>query len=209
MTRQKLKEKCIKLREIERLSYKEIIEQTGVSKSTLSYWLNSKPLSNDEKRARRQQRDKNRRLVKENELEKLISKHYKSINIDNLTRDQKGRIAESAVLFRLCLHEFTAFKSPFDGDKIDWLIRSPTGKLLKLQVKFASRGEHGQPTIKLRCTSGHNKCTQYRDGDFDFIVGYDLLTDTAYIFSWDEVKEHTTTISTRDDAAEAWDKLIT
>ncbi|GEM_PF-1757964 len=45
MAKKKLREKAIKLRVEEKLSYSEIKKRLDVPKSTLSYWLRSYPLS--------------------------------------------------------------------------------------------------------------------------------------------------------------------
>jgi hypothetical protein len=49
---------------------------------------------------------------------------------------------------------------------------------------------------------------RYMDREFDFIVGYDLFRDTAYVFSWDEVSANKTTVTVSKDAAERWDKIL-
>lgn len=62
-------------------------------------------------------------------------------------------------------------------------------ELTKLQVKWASSRLHGLPFLKLRCANGRGKSRKYREGEFDFIVGYDLFTDTAYVFSYNELED--------------------
>jgi len=121
----------------------------------------------------------------------------------------KGRIAEAAVLFRLALHGFDAFSSIFDGDKTDWLVQVPeTGKILRIQVRCVNTAKrHGLPAILLTCAERHHKRRRYREGEFDFIVGYYLFNDTAYVFSFDEVVHLKTYVTVSEKYAERWDKL--
>ena len=48
----------------------------------------------------------------------------------------------------------------------------------------------------------------YKAGDFDFIVGYDLFTDTCYVWSWEEVAHFKATVTICPEAEERWDKLL-
>lgn len=43
--------------------------------------------------------------------------------------------------------------------------------------------------------------------EFDFIVGYNLFNDTAYVFSFDEVMHIKTYVTISEKYAERWDKL--
>ena len=128
----------------------------------------------------------------------------------NASRHQKAKIAEAAVLFRMTLCGFHVFGSPFDGDKADWMVEVPeTGRILKVQVKWASPNKKraSQPLVRLRCIEGHNKSRTYREGDFDFIIGYDLYTDTCYVWSWDEISKLKRSITVTPEAAEKWEKM--
>ena len=49
---------------------------------------------------------------------------------------------------------------------------------------------------------------RYAKGDFDFLVGYDLFTDMAYVWSWAEVEQHKASITIAEDSCEKWEKLI-
>lgn len=53
--KKELREKAIKLRKEERLSYSEIKERLDVAKSTLSYWLRDYPLTEEEIKKRQRQ----------------------------------------------------------------------------------------------------------------------------------------------------------
>ncbi len=54
---------------------------------------------------------------------------------------------------------------------------------------------------------GHNRRRRYETGEFDFIIGYYLFNDTAYVYSFDEVANHKTFITISEQHAERWDKL--
>jgi hypothetical protein len=137
------------------------------------------------------------------------SKFHDTIVGRNLSHLQKARVSEAAVLLRLLTFGFSVFGSPFDGDRTDWLVEIPaTGQIHKIQVKTIIVKKQGCPGISLR-RSGKQPGThrRYKDGEFDFIVGYDLMTDIAYVLSADEVAGHTSEITARPNSAERWDKL--
>lgn len=134
------------------------------------------------------------------------SKHHKIVEDQDFTRHQKAKIAESAILFRLCLHKLIAFGAAFDGEKSDWLVETENG-IKKLQVKWIRVGNKGERYVKLQCTEGHNKTRRYKEGEFDFIIGYDLYSDTAYVWSWSEVSHLKSAVGIQEAAAERWDKL--
>ncbi len=200
-----LKEAVLKLRKQDRLSLCEIHSRTGVSKGTLSYWLKPYPLTKEERKALYA---KGRGKFKYSPY-KEESQHSKMVKGIEFTRKQKGDIAEAAVLFRLTLHRYITFGSPFDGDKADWLTIVPeTGNIWRIQVRWCAKNRViGAPFIPLKCCVGNRSTRRLRDDEFDFIVGYDLFTDTAYVFSSVEISKNKATISIRLDAAEAWHKL--
>lgn len=83
-----------------------------------------------------------------------------------------------------------------------------SGKRLKLQVRCVNLPwKHGLPGIGLTCMQGHNRRRRYETGEFDFIIGYYLFNDTAYVYSFDEVANHKTFITISEQHAERWDKL--
>lgn len=198
-----LRAECVRLRVEERLSLREIAERTSVSKGSLSVWLKPFPLTDKEKRMRH-------RLPRRDHLRKQLgvkSKFYEMAAGQELTRLRKAKIAETAVLFRLVLHGFIPYGSPFDGDKTDWLVESPNGKLHKIQVRTTKNGTHGLPKVSLHCTEGHNKQRRFRNDEFDFIVGYCLFNDIAYVWSFDELAHLRSYVTISEAAAERWDKL--
>ncbi len=83
-----------------------------------------------------------------------------------------------------------------------------SGKMVRLQVRCVhSPSRHGLPVVRLKCAEGHNKRRRYREGEFDFIVGYYLFNDTAYVFPFDEVTHLKTYVTISEKYAERWDKL--
>jgi hypothetical protein len=201
-----LKAEAIRLRVEERRSLREIETITGSARSSLSAWLKPYPLTEEEKKARSKTA---KRYVPPKKSHGIESKHYQSVVWQTLTNQQKGRIAEAAVLFRLFLHGFEVYDPIADGDKADWVVEvSESGSIYKIQVRCVTTPwKHGLPGINLRCAQGHNKLRRYAKGEFDFIVGYYLFNDTAYVYSFDEVAQHKAFIAISEEHAERWDKL--
>jgi hypothetical protein len=201
-----LKAEAIRLRVEERLSLREIAVITGAAKGSLSLWLKPYHLTEEERKARSKIAKRYTTPKKDHGEE---SRYSKVVIWQSLSNRQKGRIAEAAILFRLALHGFDAYTSIFDGDRVDCIVHVPeSGKMFKLQVRCVhSPSKHGLPVVRLKCAEGHNQRRRYRDGEFDFIVGYYLFNDTAYVFSADEVKQHKTYITISEKYAERWDKL--
>jgi len=135
---------------------------------------------------------------------------HRTVRAHNLSHSQIGKVAEAAVALRLLAWGFNVFGSIYDGDRTDWIVEVPsTGKVWKIQVKTAHKGSKmgGLPYIVLQHGAGWNRRQRYLQGEFDFIVGYDLYTDTAYVWSWDEVASLSTAVTICPDAKERWDKL--
>ena len=202
----RLKAEVVRLRVNERRSIREIAAITGFAKSSVSLWLKPHPLTDAEKKERSR---KAKRYIPPKKSHGEESKHFRAVVWENLSKQQKGRIAECAVLFRLALHGFVAYGLISEGDKADWLVEDPeTGRRLKIQVRCLTRPmKHGLPVLLLTCAEGHNKRRRYAAGEFDFIVGYYLYNDTAYVYSFDEVAHCKTAITVADRHAERWDKL--
>lgn len=200
-----LKAEAIRLRVEERMSLREIAAATGAAKGSLSLWLQPYPLTDEEKKARSKVA---KRYITPKKSHGEESKFYRMMDWQGINNQQKGKIAEAAVLFRLTLHDFYIYKSPFDGDKADWLVEVPeTGRILKLQVRCVNPHAHGLPGVLLTCAEGHHKRRRYRQGEFDFIIGYYLYNDTAYVYSFDELINHRAKVAISDQHAERWDKL--
>lgn len=208
--RSSVKAKVIQLRVNKHLSLREIHEQTGVPKGTLSNWLKPYPLPEEIRKAKQAvAHEKLQNYIKsERKRQRPIeSKFHKALGDRQLTTSQKSSIAEAAVLFRLALHGFKVYGSLFDGGTADWLVESPNGKYLKLQVKFARIDSRGMPIMPLVCSDGRTKFRCYREGEFDFVVGYCLFSDTAYVLSFEEVRGKTHHVP-QDQDVERWDKLL-
>jgi transposase-like protein len=204
-----LKSKAIQLRVKHRRSLREIHKELGVSKSTLSIWLNGYPLTKDElfdresdRKARMPEGPKDNTLV----VKGSPSKFYSSLS-ESLSPHQMGRLAEAAILFRLTLHGFRVFRSVADGDRADFVVLED-GRCIKLQVKCVKEpNSHGLPVVKLWRVEGFQKRKRYTENELDFIVGYWLYNDTAYVYSMAEVRANLTGKTVTLDGAEAWYKL--
>ena len=198
-----LRKEAKRLRLKERLSLKAIAKKLGVAKSTASLWLKDVRLSDNEISERnagpKPALRKGDALPDESWREQLIA--------HGLTKHQKAKISESAVLYRLCLAGCSPYGSPFDGDTADWVVELPSGRFARIQVKTTYQGDYGRPTVKLERTSGHSGHRRYEDEDFDFIVGYAIDLDVAYVFTREEVSDYRKAVAVTEESAEAWDKM--
>jgi transposase-like protein len=196
------RKEAVRLRVEERLSGNEIARRLGVAKSSVCNWVKDYPLT---------PKERSRFLWRPGRIKREqgeSSKAYEMTMGRDLSRQEKGKIAEAAVMFRLVLCGFNVFGSVFDGDSADWMVEDPETKLThRVQVRWARPERYGLPAIKLRFGEGRGKTRPPQEGDFDFIVGYDLFTDTCYVWSWDEVKQYTSMITTCREAEEQWSKL--
>jgi len=203
--KRELSQEAIRLRVEERLSLREIAAQTGAAKGSLSGWLKPYPLTVEERRLRQKTA---RRYISPRKYRGEASKFFEAVAGREMSRSEKGKIAEAAVAFRLAVYGFTIYGSMFDGDKADWVVEVPeTKKIYKIQVRWARAHQDGLPYINLMCSVGHSIQQRYADGDFDFIVGYDFYSDTAFVYSAAEVALLKATVSMNWDHAERWDKL--
>ena len=196
---QEVRDECLRLRVEERLSIGQIQRRTGVSRSTVSGIVKDHPLSWDEVKEKHGEPWNKGKSGLSEEEESKFSKMASRADLDSM---QIAKIAESAVLFRLCLNGFATFGSPFDGDRTDWLVEIP-GSIVKVQVKTVEPKKNGAPVVPL--TRTHKQ--RYQPEDFDFIIGYDLFADKAYVFSKEEVEGLKCAVAVRKDAEEAWEKL--
>jgi transcriptional regulator with XRE-family HTH domain len=198
-------DECRRLRLEERLSYQEIQDRVDVAQGSLSLWLRDIPLSPEEQLAKRLaiKHPRQRKTCGER------SKYLDLVDEHSFTKQQKGAIAEAAILFRMALFKMQVFGAVFDGAKEDWLVRmTGTHRTAKIQVKCTMYYKYGLPLITLRCADGRGKSRRYKQGEFDFIVGYDLRTDTAYVFSEEETLTIGCAITVNNDAAERFDKIV-
>ena len=195
-----LKARARQLRFTERRSLNEITKALNVPKGTLSLWLRDLPLTTKERSDRRSVNLQGNDLRYKSRGEQ--SKHHASINARALTSEQKARIAEAAILFRLALHGIETYGRVFDGQQSDWLGLSIRGAAIRIQVRWAGTDKHGLPRASLRRSEG-----QKRISGFDFLVVYNLYTDTAYVLSRAEIVGLRSCVTIRPAAAEAFWKL--
>lgn len=205
----------LSLRVTERLSLTELVAAfPDIPKRTIAEWISGTPLSVDEMTKRRSKNSARLRFSR-SIPPPTPSKFFAFVEGQSLTRSRKAQIAEAAVLFRLALHGFSVSSPVFDCDRSDWLVLKGS-KAAKIQVKWAGRsknlhGQHARPHIGIRCKDYSSpspfKVRSYEKGDLDFIVGYDLTTDTAYVLSLDEISHRKAAVRLRDDCAERWDKI--
>ena len=199
---------AIRLRSEEHRSLKEIANLLGRNKSTVHYWLKgsgAKQLSLEELKRRQAIRSKTYSENAKKKREAGRSKFHIA-SVQPMTRQQKGRVAEAAILFRLALHGFEVLRHVFDGCSSDWVIISKSGIAIRLQVKWMWRGKFGAPGLRLTTTVSGKRKRSYVHGEVDFFIGYDLYTDTAYIFHTSAVRGKKMQFAI-PEAAEAWDLL--
>lgn len=200
------KDEAIRLRVEERLSIREISERLGHSKSTVSGWLRAYQLTADEVKAKMSANGS--ALGGWNKKDRGKESRFHALIQRDLTNAEKGRIAEAAVLFRFALHGFHVHSSVFDGHRSDWIVECPkTGRLSRIQVKWASiRGSnHGLPTFSIRCFDGHSHTRTLTKRDCDFIIGYDLFTDDAYVFDVGKLDGKVSVVTISDESRERFD----
>jgi hypothetical protein len=197
------KERAIHLRLQERKSIAEIQTIVQCAKSTLSLWLRPYPLTASELHERRIHNlpaPRKKERGGESSLHSLL-------NGRELTRDAKGRIAERAVHLRLEICGFPIWRKDREGAKSDFGVVSRHGRLLHIQVKWVKRHAVGLPSISMLCSNGRGKTRRYNKTELDFLVGYDLFTDTAYVYCYVDLDGRQNTIAISDAHAEAWEKV--
>jgi hypothetical protein len=207
ITQTALQTEAIRLRVEERKSLKEIQAQLGVSLGSLSPWLKSYPLTNEEIRQRHVAKNRARfgsTCPRTREVRGEPSKFWSLAQ--GLTSQQMARLGEAAIQFRLTLHGFRSFRPSFDGDRVDFLVLDGA-RALRIQVKCVHKASRsGLPSVSLRRTMGHNQMVRYTPDEIDFIVGYWAFNDTAYVYALSELDQAAAKVVSTD-GAERWDKL--
>ena len=197
-----LKQEAIRLRVEERFSLDDVQARTGISIATLSVLLRPYPLAADEVFAK-----KSASALRNNPLRKYNpepSKLLQMVNIEELSTDRKGRIAEAAVMFRLAILGYEVLRSVFEGLSVDcFAYNSVSGKIARIQIKWSRRAEHGRPFFQIWSDEKNKFRSQER---FDFIVGYDFETDIAFVFP-SEVLGSKRYKTCDEEYAEAWHLL--
>lgn len=199
-----LRAKARRLRLEDRLSLANIGKILGLPRGTVGNWVRDIPLTEMEIKDRCAAAGYARKGATCSPYRRpnKPSKFYLMGDRDSMASWEVGKIAEAAVLFRITLLGWPVFGSIFDGDRVDWVVQHSSG-LLTLQVKWGksvTKASSDTPVFYLP------KSKNYQCGDFDFLVGYDLFSDCAFVWSWEEVSDHTA-ISATPDAEEAWHKL--
>jgi len=199
-----LRQEALRLRLQERLSLDAICHRTGLGKGTLSVLLREYPLTSEEVSQR-----KSESALRSNPLRKYtpqLSKHAQMMEGVEFSTDQKGRMAESAVLFRLAMYGYKALRDVFEGNKVDmFAVREDTDRYIKIQVKWARRCEIGRPIIDLR-NGEHGKIRYLSPEDCNFVVAYNFETDITFVFPV-EICLGKTSKTCDEEYAEAWHLL--
>jgi hypothetical protein len=201
---QDLKQEAIRLRVEERLGIDEIRRRTGMSVGSLSALLRFHPLTSEEVRQKM-----SRSSMKSNALRRYSaepSKFAAMVDGEELSTARKGQIAEAAVAFRLALHGYVVWRAIFEGGRIDFIVsRDGRDKYVRLQVKWAKRSEVGRPAFAAR--NGEHGAIRYINRvHCDFVVAYDLETDTAFVIPA-EICEDMSYKTCDEKYAEAWHLL--
>ena len=193
------KAEAIRLRTEERLSLGEILTRLAPPRSTVAGWIRPHPLNQDEIHQRLSDNGKVKGRGKWEPRESEIFKRFG----DKQNRHNKAKVAEAAVMLRLLLLGCSVYGSPFDGDKADWVVEFK-GRFWKVQVKWAVKHRAGAPSIKLVCSNGRRTSRPYQEGEVDLAVAYDLHTDAAYVWTWEQVAGRQS-LSCTEEAKERWD----
>lgn len=201
---------CIKLRKEKRMSNIQIAKATGMARSNVCYWLRDHPLTKEETAEFIRQKNKSqRRPVRTGPGTEPSSRLYLLLNGQQLSTARKGRIAEAAVAMRLALFDFEIYHSVLGPAKLDIIARhSSSAKLVRIQVRHACPGKWGAPVIKLVRSNGRKRYVRYGDDDFDFLVGYSVRTDIAYVFRREDCAGRQSGVSATKESEEAWHHLI-
>jgi hypothetical protein len=201
-----IKQEAIRLRVEERLGLKAICRKTGLSLGMASMLLRDHRLSQEEVRERRSHAAVATNKAK-GRYDAQLSRWALLLSGQQLSRDEKGQIAEAAVLFRLAIHHFQTWRASSDGNRVDWLVtRYGTRRHIRLQVKWAARDKRGRPCVRPMRRSGKT-LVPLTQADCDFVVGYDLETDIAFVMPIAHVVCRRRSITCGAQYAEAWEML--
>lgn len=200
-----IKAKIVRLRREDRLGSPAIALRCGVSRATVAKLVADDPLTGAEvtQKQRFGNGNKKGRAIREVTLSHLFDKFGQR----QYTNNEKGRIAETAVLLRLHLLQYEVYGSTYGGDRIDWIVLVGS-RLVKVQVRWACWGSYGAPSVSLTKSNGRHGNQKFSPEDLDILVGYDAVTDTAYVYRFEEIKDNRRVLSMRDEAAEQWGKLL-
>ena len=206
-----LREECIRLRQEQRLSYKDIHEITGASKGSLSLWLRDWPLTAEEIKERCSRNGRasaGRQWSKARLTEGRPALLPGLVNPVAFSTEQKGRIAEAAVVLRLAALNLECYRGVFDKSSIDFIVFSKYGNAAKVQVRWGRKLREGYLAISLRKSDGRGKSRPYSQDEVDFFVAYVFDLDTAYVISAEEAAPLRNMITLKEQYAEDWQQVI-
>lgn len=194
-----------RLRTETKLSLKKISEELGVAKSTLSLWLRDLPLDPEESMQRQTLAGRLAALANK----KPAPEHSKYFRMSNgfHNSEHKGRVTEAAIAFRLAVTGCRFYTSPFDGDYVDFLVERNDGSFIRLQARSVKRKRSGNPVVMLHRYIGFQRKRKMLPSECDILVGYDLITDNAYVFSFPSTLTKNC-VSVGDSSLERWE-LVT
>lgn len=193
-------------------SIKQISRTLGISAASASKYASDIILTDELlKNIIKKGRSRATITIRENKIAKWDNKyHFKElIKSKSYSKSTKGSIAEAAIIYRLLIHDFTVYSSIFSGSVIDIVaLNNDNGEFLKIQVKCTRCTKSAYtPSISTRHMIGHNTFSNYTNKELDYLIGYDILNDVAYVFSWEDIKDNKNMISVTEDSTENWYKL--
>lgn len=201
-----VKKEAIRLRVEEELSLSQISEKLKIAKSTCSNILKAYPLSKE------RALELNNRTKKTTDLSRNIydlpnSKFTSFADHSKFTTNQKGRVAELAVRLRLSILGIETYINEFDGSKYDGIIRVGDD-IKKIQIRWARKESKSRnSSVKLTKSDGRKNHKTYTENDLDFLFAYDFLTDSVYVYSYEDIRGLKNAISMKKECLEAFHKL--
>lgn len=201
-------EEAIRLRREEGKSNADIAKAVGASRSTVLIWLKDHPLTPEQQgivdALTRSRRAKAISATMRKKKAVDESKYFK-MAVD-LSPNLKGRVAEIAVCFRLTLMGYRVFQCIYDGDVVDILTMDGDSPC-KIQVKMMRWCDEGRPLMRLHRMGGKGEWL-YKKSDVDVFVGYDLKSDTCFVYdAWPLIDAGQKSVSACEEAKEAWQIL--
>jgi hypothetical protein len=203
MIDERMKEECLQLRQEKHLPAWEVSQLTGVHKDTISRWFRGETLTEEQKTKYPDLNWDGKKVYREPE-----SKFYAAYRANVKTKHKTAKVSETAVMFRLAIHGIDYYLSPHDSDIIDFIVSSEeSGKTAKIQVRTAICIKKGMSKLSLIRCSGTKVAKRYSKNECDVLVAYDIPTDTAYVYLFDELTEYSSNPSVSREHAERWDKV--
>lgn len=200
-----MKEKSIELRVGERKSIKEIAEVVKVHQCTIARWVKQYPLTKKEIKNRKIAQGAIMAKKGKEKLATFRGQFSGSVPEIAYSDFQKGNISEAAVRYKCLIHNMEFYIPPYGSSSFDAIVHViATGTIYKLQIRTAQEMKTGFPQVSLRSGDG----SRYTKNDFDFLIGYDIVGDGAYIWSFNELKNRKCSLKIEESARERWDKIL-